>query len=373
LSATSKIEDEIKDCVKGQRVDFNNHDQVVDVVSCWHGWFDAIFKNSGNGLFFDRYPDLNLTPDFTMLFSEKYGIVVDVARSISNDEKTLRAKAIQLKSYDSSLHFRTNQYDTNGIVPEKHDIVLILHSKYANKGAFDLLGLIEKERDLKLENNLIILNYDFSMANAQSAYMFNRLLYEKNGHFRDSSLPNDLSLEEAFFAKMQPLICTPEKFVINKATFMFCNDEPCSIYLATRLWDRILPTILTDEQLEVWKNKSSKKIVPIISSSNELCELIRDMSPGCRIRTTCMDKALEYIRIAGRATFLNGKWTIFFGNIKARRSQGIGESGSEVIMHDMQDYADVLSEMYCKGKSGQPLKIDEDGEESTEQKSLFDF
>lgn len=379
-SGNEDLED-TAECVKQFRKEFNAYDQIVDVVSCWHSYFDYMYAKNGAGIYFDRYPKLGktgLTPDFTMLFNKDYGIIADVAKSIDEIPQALESKAKQLKSYDGGLELKAGP--TNWIKPDVTDIVLILHTTYSNRGAHKLFELQEAKEELGLDNNIIILEYDLSQAYAESAYIFKKLLYEKNKKFRDRSLPVDTQLERWLGKEMNPMKFPPDRFVVNKATYLFCNDEPCSIYMAARLWDRVFVSMLDSDQIEVWREGSSTQTVSIETTSNELCELIRNkISPGCRVRTNCMNKALQFLETAGKAKYSNGKWSISYGNLKVRRvAKSInrkkgGPQKSVESFHEMQEYAEILAELFCNGKTGKPIIIEDEEDKKAPQKSLFDF
>ncbi len=374
-------EAELKDhakCVKGLKVDFSNYDQTVDVISCWHSYFDSIYVKKSAGLFFDRYPilgDKGLTPDFTMVFSEDYAIIADVARSIENTSHSLESKAAQLKNYDGCKKIRSGPGPNDWIEPKTIDHMLILHTQFSDRGARDLLK-IQKKEEYKLNSNLTILEYDLSQAYADSAYIFKKVGIARNKRLRDKSLPKQFQLERLFGKELKSLNCTPDKFVVNKATHLFCNDSPCPIYLVARLWDRVLINLLTDDQLDTWHQGTSMQSIQIETSSLELRNLIHDkISPGCWIPEGCMDNALEFLKIAGRADNDNKKWTIDYGNIqikKTKKRTGIGPIKDELVnqFYEMREYAELLSTMYCEGLKNVNVKVSPK-DSKYKQKSLF--
>ena len=116
--------------------------------------------------------------------------------------------------------------------------------------------------------------------------------------------------------------------------------------------------------------------VQIETSSTELRNLIHDkISPGCWIPEGCMDNALEFLKIAGRAENDNKKWTIDYGNIqikKTKKRTGIGPNKEELVnqFYEMREYAELLSTMYCEGLKNVNVKISPT-ESKYKQKSLF--
>jgi len=361
------------ECVKAQKAEFNSYDQTVDVVSCWHSYFDSVFVRNGVGAYFDRFPETPVTklrPDFTMLFGEDYGIVGEVARSVSENARVLDSKAMQLKSYDSGIEFRANNKG-DFVKPRIQDTLLILNSMHSDRGAQMLLDLHKRTKNLAPDNNLVLMEYNFAQVDAQSIYFFKKIVFDRKHSFRDQSLPGEFSLERMLGKERQPLKCSPEKFCGNKATHLFCNDSPCPIYLATRLWDRILITQATEDAQRKWKRKSTAATA-IPTTTNAVCDLINNkIVPGCKITSETVKNALKYLEIAGRATSINDAWVISYGNLKRRKAKTIGNSRQENAFFEMKEIGDILAEMYCKGLRGDRIQLDEEPEEGELSRQSF--
>jgi len=367
-------------CEKKLKATFNSHDQVVDVVSCWHSFFDSSYASRGDGVFFDRFPRIGTskkTPDFTMLFGEKYGIVVDVARSIDHETSVLESKAMQLKSYDSKLPLSAGR-GKDPIVPEMVDILLLLHTTFSNRGTKLLFEIQEQRKELKLDNNLIVMDYDFSQSDAQSMYVFKKMLYEKNGSFRDNGLPEAKCLEKMLGVEQQPLRCAPDKFVVNKATYAFCNDAPCSIYLATRLWDRVFMLLLSDSDRDVWRQKSSTRTVNLKTSVDAIRqEILKNIAPGCELSNETIIGALEFLQVTGRAERTGNDWLIHYGNLPARKRKKHDTVSAEASLFEMRENGEILAEMYCRGLAGEKWQLEvpeeEEPEDEDQQMTILDF
>jgi hypothetical protein len=367
-------------CEKKLKASFSSHDQAVDVVSCWHSFFDSIYSGKGDGLYFDRFPRIGaskLTPDFTMLFSDKYGIVAEVARSIDYDMDVLESKARQLKSYDVQMSLSAGR-GHDAVVPETVDILLLLHTTYSNRGTKLLFDLLERRKEFKPENNLIVMDYDFSQSDAQTMYVFKKMLYEKNGYFRDSALPDEKRLEKMLGIEQKPLKCSPDKFVVNKATYALCNDAPCPIYLATRLWDRVLMLLLSDSDKVVWRQKSSTRTVGLKTSVDSIRQkIVNDIAPGCELSNECITSALEFLQVTGRAEKNGNEWLIHYGNLPARKRKKREGVSAEASLFDMRENGEILAEMYCRGLAGEKWQVEpleeEETEDEVQQMTILDY
>jgi hypothetical protein len=316
--------------------------------------------------------DNELKPDFSMLFDNDYGIVGEIARSIDSSEDVLASKAAQLKRYDSDLQFKA---DGSGrtVQPKIHDILLLLHSDYSNKGAIALNDFWERNKDMRPRNNVVVMEYNFSTGDAQCKYLFKKLLYEKNGVFRDETLPVHLQLERKLGVEAAPLKLAPKHFVSCKAVNIFCNDKPPTIYLATRLWDRIFPTLLTEEQMRVWRKGSSTKVQRIATTSRDLELLLtQQVLPGCTIRKDWIEEALEFLATAGRAQRNDSTWEVLYSNLRMKKRKS-GVTEDEASLEKMREYGDMLAEMYCQGLKGQAPILEEEPAEEVVQRSLLDF
>jgi len=375
ISAKKDDADDNADCIKNLRASFSNHDQNVDVVSCWESIFRYRFMGNGCGIFFDRFPEMGengLTPDFTMLLSNDYGIVGEISRSFEKYDESLLKKAQQLKKYDDELEFKAD-VDGNKIVPKAHDILLLLHSDYSNACFVRLMDFWKKNKEMKLKNNLIIIDYNYSSVEATSRYMFKKILHDSNGRFRDSALPLRVQLEPQLGKRQKPLKVTPEHYYDLKSVNMFCNDEPPPIYLATRLWDRIFFAMLTPDEIRIWKKTSSTKVIKITTSCEELLDFItHKMVPGSRIEKNWIENSLKFLEVTGRAKRNGQKWEILYSNLRVRKRNRPGIENGEKNLECGRVYGDILADMYCRGLKGEPIDLEEEPRE-TVQKAIFDF
>lgn len=366
---------EFHGCLKRQRTEFTSYDQLVDVVSCWHSFFDFGYVREGAGVYFDRFPvvgENGLTPDFTMLFSHEYGIIGEVARSIDSSPDVLESKAEQLKKYDATPSFRTN-LGGKSVIPKTHDILLLLLSDYSNKGAIALERYWQAAPEKRPKCNVVVMEYNLSSGDAQTKYVFKKMIHDKNGKFRDESIPSKLQLEKTFGIEAQSLRMKPEYFFQSKAVNLFCNDKPPPVYLATRLWDRVFPAMLSGEQLRAWRKGSSTIVQRLPTDSSVIQDLMcNKIVPGCRIRREWIEESLKFLETAGRAERSGSDWQVLFSNLRVRNPR-TGASREEASFEKMREYGDLLAETYCQGAIGIPSEMDEDEPEEILQKSLSDF
>lgn len=332
-------------CVKKLKISFNYYDQCVDVVSCWHSLFEHYIKNRA-GKYFDRYPTLEnkLTPDFTMCFNDEYGWIADVTHSINDSNGCLEAKIQQIQNYDKIKKIKNGPKNNDFIQVDTKDIILLVNQKYSNESAISLRTYYQENPSAIPENNLVLLEYSLENADAYSAYIFKKMIHAQNKNFRDESLPSDFRLEPPMGEKGKSLPCTTEKFVVNKSTHLFCNDSPCPIYLAARMWDRIFINILTPAQLSVWKKSRSTIVNQINVTPTQLKQIICEkISPGCNIDEHTIISALEFLKVAKRADKNESDWTIHYGNLTPKK---LSDSSGN-IFEEMRAYADILAKEYC--------------------------
>ncbi len=365
----------LEECVKNQRNQFNNYDQTVDVVSCWHSFVESVFQEKLDKCWFDRFPELEngLTPDFTILFDEEYGIIADVAHSINKEVDVLESKARQLKKYSEVETLRGK----SGLMvkPKRIDTMLILNSAFVDSDSQELYELLKEHEDLRPRRPLIIMDYTFSQADSQSLYLFRKSVDPRNGHFCDDHLSDNLRLEEYMGKRRKPLRSPPDKFAVNKAIHLFCNDEPCPIYLAARLWDTVFIGMSTEENMAFWRAGTSTSAVPIVVTEEMLAEKItKEISPGARISERCIGRALKFLEAAGKATFDDNKWTIKYGNLKGMRPKQIGDGDGTYKHTQMREFGILLAELYCKQSLGfEEIEPEEEGDEEIRQAKLFEF
>lgn len=345
LSDEMSAQDNFDTCVKKLKISFNYYDQCVDVVSCWHSLFDHYIRN-GAGKYFDRYPSLenDQTPDFTMCFNDEYGWIVDVTHSINDSNGCLEDKIQQIQNYDKIIKIKNGPGKNEYINVGTKDIILLVNQKYSNESAISLRKYYQENPSAAPENNLILLEYTLENADAYSAYIFKKMIHAQNGIFRDESLPQNYRLEPPMGEKGKPLPCTPEKFVVNKSTHLFCNDAPCPIYLAARMWDRIFINILTPAQLALWKKSRSTIVNQIIVTPSQLKQIICEkISPGCNIEEQIIINALEFLKVAKRAEKKGAEWEIPYRNLVQKKLSD--PSGN--TFEEMRAYADILAKEYC--------------------------
>ena len=152
--------EKFQNCYNKLMDSFTTYDQNVDVVSCWESIINYGYREEH--IFFDRYPcfgENNLTPDFTVLFNEEYGIIFEIKRTFPNDEQGFKSVVKQLMSYDTKSEMRA---DPNGtmITPKCHDIVIVV-------GMMDSYEILARFNDLVNNDDEINFNILIRMYNLE--------------------------------------------------------------------------------------------------------------------------------------------------------------------------------------------------------------
>jgi len=363
-----------KSCYEKQLDLFTTYDQTVDVVSCWQAIFNYGYKNHFEYL--DRFPNMqpgNYTPDFTILFNEKYGIIFEIKRTFPNDNDGFKRKVEQLMSYDKSLEFKKND-SGDSIVPEVHDIVLLVGSSSSYEILRRINSLIDQDDDINFNNNIIILEYQFNSLDRVSHYLF-RKLPGNNGKFRDHHLPKEERLEYILGEQAKSLKSMPEHFFPYKINYVLCNDEPPEIYLSVFLWGHIFYYYLRDDQKLEWQRGNIQKIQSIEIDIDDLLSDINDnYLLHCSLRRGSLRRALKYLEIAGMARMIDDNnvevrfrnLTYFLGH---RKYSYVGEKEQDNI----QEIRNNIADKYCNNISGK-IGTDVDGigvKEKPTQTKLF--
>jgi hypothetical protein len=257
-------------CIKSLINDFKTYDQAVDVVSCLESVFKFGYKNWLS--YFDRFPYISsrdLTPDASVLFDEKYGLIFEVKRTFPKDDVGFKKEVEQLLSYDKKLEFKC---DSSGrtLIPETHDIVLIISATQSNQIFNRLNKLIDEDQDFRFENNLIFMEYFYNTSDTEARYVFRKYM-GKNRKFRDEFLPEKERLEYILGECSKSLECYPRHFMQYKVSQVLCNDKPPELYMAVFLWTKIFYSYLSEEQKKDWSRGNHKRIQNISINYNELC------------------------------------------------------------------------------------------------------
>lgn len=245
-------------CIKNLINDFKTYDQAVDVVSCLESVFKFGYKNWLT--YFDRFPYISssdLTPDFSVLLNKKYGLIFEVKRTFPKDDIGFKKEVEQLLSYDKKLEFKCDRLGRT-LIPDTHDIVLIISATQSNQIFNRLNRLIEENLDFKFENNIIFMEYFYNTSDTEARYVFRKFM-GVNREFRDTFLPEKERLEYILGECAGSLECYPRYFMQYKVNQVLCNDKPPELYTAVFLWTKIFYSYLSEEQKKDWARGNPKK------------------------------------------------------------------------------------------------------------------
>lgn len=329
--------------------EFTIYDKSVDIVSCLESFFKNSYKDEL--IYFDRFPSISLPskklrPDFTLLF-DNYGLIFEVKNTFPNEDIPFKKELKQLLTYDANLSFKCDNKG-NRKVPDVHDIVLIIDSKDSNSIFKRINHKIKNDSELKFENHIIYLDYNYS--HEEAYYSFEKYAGE-GGRFRDSSLPLDKQLEKKLGEKGESIRVNPDKFLEFKSNNVICNDAPPKLYMAVILWSKIFYYYLDAEQKSYYMRGNPKKIQPIKIKINELMnDLNNKYIYEGGVRRSWIRKTLEFLQEANLASIdSNNEATIYFRNFKKSlgykkqyNSQGAADH------NEIHDIGNLIVQEYCK-------------------------
>lgn len=376
------------DCVENSLAEFNTYDQYVDVVSCWEEFLSNYRPHFGE-YHFDRFPTLppegdgdSVTPDFAVYFSDAYGIIFELSRTMPADEESFESELDQLRRYDRDLSFRVG--DDEWSTPDRHDIVLLV-------GSADSLTIGERIADkmnaggLDLDAGLILLEYTYTGQDKDPGYQFRRIP-SVDDNFRDDALPNQMRLSRKMSMKnhgFDNIFVPPDAFFEYKATGVLCNDRPSPVYLACYLWHDVFYDYLDAEQQRVWERGSQRKILAINIDLDQLRDALNDRYiPDGSVRIQWLRDAFEYLAVADLAERTSDdEYEVQYRNLRRRRNKYRNANSERT---EFSDLARLFTEYYCSNKvelSDEELEtitgINEDSEKSlpdeTKQESLDAF
>lgn len=366
------------ECMEDLVIKVNTYDQAVDIVSCWESFLTYSYSEHFPDFYFDRFPSMrdngnSLTPDFTVLFDEKYGIVFEVKRTIGDSDNAIKKLVEQLKSYDQSLPFKSKSSE---ITPTNHDIVLIIEHGASREIANRIDRFISENEGYSFTKSLIIIEYHFNSRDAHCRYEFDKVLISEK-EFNDSSLPLEKRLENKMGSSgdYQTLKIFPKHFLNYKVRKVIMNDEPPPIYLICFLWHKVLYHYLSEDQREIWKKRNPNTILEISLKTEELAKRINsDFVPESGIKESWIRKALDFLVILNIASRNGSLYTIKFCNIIVRKRDEIVEETAQ--FHEFDDLARRLISKFCKEYIEGNIKLyaePREDEPTTEQISIDKF
>lgn len=338
--------------------EFSVYDQTVDVVSAWQSLLNYAYADELT--FFDRYPQLPvdaqddpLTPDFTALFSPKYGIIGEVKRTLPNDQVAFEKELRQLIQYSNDMSFKASD-DGARVVPEKHDIMLILFSQTSS---FEIANRIQqtmtaKSKEFNFKSNLVLMEGFNQTADIVPKYVFRKIPPPLNNVFRDECLPEEKRFEVILGQQYKSFSVTPKQFLDYKVRGVFCNDQPPPLYMAVFLWTKLLFEMLDPSEIEMWRRGSLQQIVNLKVNVDDTLNRINEkyLTAEC-IRRKWISKSLDFLCSANLATRIDhDNFVVKYRNLTSRKEPSPSDEDDGVYI---KEYCERLSMELCLAINGQ--------------------
>ncbi|GAB4277164.1 MAG: hypothetical protein Kow0056_08370 [Coriobacteriia bacterium] len=276
-------------------VEFSTYDQYVDVVCCWHGWFEGYV---GQGQF-DHYPSRDLpsgktvTPDFVVDFNS-YTLVGEVCRLPNQPE-----------GFASSVDQAVGYLD----ISDQTDVMLLVPHTTAAESEKRMVdeGLLMDEQQIVVVG--FVRNTD-----AKPCWVFNRATQLRPTTFRDQHL-GDKSLDRILTQDMRSISIPIRRLFPMRDRFPFMNDDPPAIFTACYLWQFVFNQLLSeDEYLKRGVSGESLDIEGV--TVQDLCNTCA--RNGIRMRVSWVRSAMSLLVDAGLAERTEGDtYHIFYGKLRA--------------------------------------------------------
>jgi hypothetical protein len=251
---------------------FNDYDQTVDVVSCWHFLSDTIFRKSYFFRFgkFRTKDNAELTPDFAVAESKDGsegdpGCIVCDVKKLPNPHpestdaaqreaayKIFGKKIEEVFKYGTSLIYASDFDGLPKLAFNKHEVVLLTPEETVDS-AYKYLEAKLGPKRFDVGRPLVLVSYVYSGSDQLECYMFKWKQGELNSPFSHPILADRM------VAKNQPIKVFPKHFLNYKVRHIVCNDSPPSIYLIVYIWVEVLMKFLTPEEIELWQSVGSTR------------------------------------------------------------------------------------------------------------------
>ncbi len=350
--ALGRADDPYRACMTDLLNQFTTYDQAVDVVSCWQSLLK--YGYAADLTYFDRFPELgsdNLTPDFTALFREEYGLIGETKRTFPRDPQQFKKELDQLVKYDAPLPLRADGKGRR-VTPKIQDILLVISADDSNEITQRISELLAKG-EYHFDGNLILMEYFYNAGNRTARYSFRKTMGQ-NRPFRDVCLPHDARLEVLLGEQRKSFHVTVPQFMPDKLREVFCNDQPPSIYTAVYLWNKVFYDQLDADQRDVWRLGNPQRVLPIKTSLESITTALnRDYLPKGNARRVWIQQCLAFLCDAGLAEDLgNQNYEVRFSNqtmaIGARKQGEPEEELQDVI----RELAGLIAKRYCGRVAG---------------------
>jgi hypothetical protein len=303
---------DVRDCVERLLQGFTTYDRAVDVVSA----FEMAFITSRTDLpgtvrHFERFPRVpdevgnKLTPDFSVVFSDRSGLVGEIAR-IALHDNSVDSLCSQIAKYDAL----SGLPGPDGIVDVSFVDVLVLVPQSVGVAAVRRI-VVERYADPTHSYNPSVPPCVVQFAFDEDRYIFQRLLEPMNGVLREGERPDGLG---RWFEENGDFKAKPSRFSDIKANRAFMNDPVDALYLATHLWAKTFPTIAGD----------ARRPVRLELKPADVAAKLRDAYGG--VRSPDVERALELLRTAKLAERTPDGWVVAWEELRVTGERDLAQA-----------------------------------------------
>lgn len=285
--------------------EFTLYDRCVDVVSVYHWLFTETRELPSTVRHFERYPRIEhpdgntATPDFTVLFHDGRAIVAEIA-SIALNDGSADSLCAQLGRYDQLTHVPGN--DSGQLVQvDGVDVMFLSPMETAPDAARRIYA--ERIDDATHPDKPARRPFLVQFAQTPEKYILqpwadvsvNGVLTPGNSQGYDS---------------FSTLNVRPELFAELKVRFGFANDPVPGLYMATRLWMSVFPSVTS-----TWKAR------PIVRTTDALTALVREQYG--RAKHGEVQAGLDVLQAARLANRNGDVWTVKHQALKGDVAESI--------------------------------------------------
>lgn len=189
-----------------------------------------------------------VTPDM-LSQGQDVNLVVEVKRSLPNNEGGRDAFLDQIKKYDQDL---TGWKWT----PQTHDIVLMTHMSKSSQWA-DFLDESLKEKKISFRRKMVVVEY-VRDSERKTYFILKRVWGKTSNAVLNKHLHNSIVL-------------SGEEIIKKISVVRFCDSKPDVAYTLSILWDQVFPALITrDEHLSTMGRKVLDLVVDRSTIMNKL-------------------------------------------------------------------------------------------------------
>jgi hypothetical protein len=349
--------------------EFNDYDQTVDVVSCWHALSNFLFTSNKDKPHFFRFGKFrteeedDLTPDFAIAESadgtiaDRGSLICDIKKfpnpypDTTSDEQQQLAYKIFGKSveevfkYAVPLKFVSDYAKLPKLLFSKHDVVLLTPSEIVDPVYKFLTERVQK-KPFNVGCPLVLVEYFYSQADNLERYVFKWKQGEANSPFSHPIL------RDRMVTKLQPLTVYPKHFLEYKIRHILCNDPPPDIYLIVFIWVEVLLKFLSPEEIELWQTASANRSIDIKLTAQQLhARLQEDYAAPFSIHD--VRRVLKMLCDLKRATLTNTAeeeaYTIHFYNLAGRAFRDVpGDQDGISQKSKFKEYGRLFGRLLAK-------------------------